>query len=70
MLTPHAVNEPVAAEEFVQQTEALNEVGFVYFVYCYSCSSVRPLFGESMFFIQIYSAGGRVITITHYSMAR
>ena len=27
MLTPHAVNEPVAADEFVQQTEALSEVG-------------------------------------------
>ena len=27
MLTPHAVNEPVAAEEFLQQTEVLKEVG-------------------------------------------
>lgn len=26
MLTPHAVNEPVAAEEFMQQTEVLKEV--------------------------------------------
>ena len=26
MLTPHAVNEPVAAEEFLQQTEVLKEV--------------------------------------------
>ena len=27
MLTPHAVNKPVAAEEFLQQTEVLKEVG-------------------------------------------
>lgn len=29
MLTPHAVNEPVAAEDFLQQTEVLKEVGTI-----------------------------------------